>query len=48
MPQIRRLWKEIGKSHGWNHPRVPSVRWMWREKPTKAVLGFLRGTRVGF
>ena len=24
MPQIRRLWKNIGKAHGWKRPRAPS------------------------
>ena len=23
LPQTRRLWKDIGKAHGWKHPRVP-------------------------
>ena len=47
MPQIRRLWKEIGKAHGWKHPRAPSSKWLWKEKSTKAVLTFLGSTRVG-
>ena len=25
-PQIRRLWRDIGKARGWKHPRAPSVR----------------------
>ena len=28
-------------------PRAPSVRWLWREKSTGAVLDFLGSTRVG-
>ena len=28
-------------------PKPPSVRWLWKEKSAEAVLGFLRGTRVG-
>ena len=46
-PQIRRLWSDIGKAHGWKHPRAPPVRWLWREKSTGAVLDFLGSTRVG-
>ena len=40
MPQIRRLWKGIGKAHGRKHPRAPSGEWLWREKSTEAVLAF--------
>ena len=47
MPQIRRLWKDIGKAHERKHPRAPSGRWLWREKSTEAILGFPRSTRVG-
>ena len=39
-PQITRLWKEIGKACGWKHPKAPSVKWLWREKATEAVLDF--------
>ena len=46
-PQIRKLWRDIGKAQGWRHPRAPSVRWLWREKSTGAVLDFLGSTRVG-
>ena len=28
LPQIRKLWKEIGKAHGWKHPRAPSGKFM--------------------
>ena len=28
-------------------PQGPSVRWLWREKSTGAVLDFLGSTRVG-
>ena len=27
-PQIRKLWKDIGKAHGWKHPRAPSGKWL--------------------
>ena len=46
-PQIRRLWKRVGKDCGWEHPRAPAVRKLWREEATEAVLEFLRDTRVG-
>ena len=47
-PQIRRLWRGIGKDCGWEHPRAPAVRWLWDEGATGAVLEFLEDTRVGF
>lgn len=46
-PQSGGLWKKIGKDCGWRHPRAPTVRLLWREGATEAVLEFLRGTRVG-
>ena len=46
-PQIRKLWKDIGYAQGWKHPRAPAVKWLWRERPTRAVLDFLGSTRVG-
>ena len=46
-PQIRRLWKDIGKAQEWKHPRAPSGKWLWKEKSTEAVLAFLRDIRVG-
>ena len=46
-PQIRRLWRRVGKDCGWRHSRAPSARWLWREEATEAVLEFLEGTRVG-
>ena len=45
--QAREMWKDIGKACGWKHPRAPSVRLLWKEKATDAVLAFLRDTRVG-
>ena len=48
LPQIRKLWKDIGKAHGWKHPSAPSGKWPWREKTTGAVLAFLGSTRVGY
>ena len=32
---------------GWEHPRVPLVKWLWKEEATEAVLDFLQDTRVG-
>ena len=46
-PQIRRLWRRIGKDCGWKHPRAPAVRKLWRKEATEAVLKFLEDTRVG-
>ena len=46
LPQIRKLWKEIGKAQGWKHLRAPWGKWLWK-KPTEAVLVFLKSTRVG-
>ena len=47
LPQIRMLWKDIEKAHGWKHPRAPSGKWLWKEKSTEAVLAYLGSTRVG-
>ena len=47
MPQIRRLWRDIGKAHGWKHPRAPLGKWLGKGKSTEVVLAFLGGTRVG-
>ena len=46
-PQIRALWKRIGEDCRWGHPRAPSMRWVWREEATEAVIEFLEGTPVG-
>ena len=48
LSQIKKLWKDIGKAHGWKHPSAPSGKWLWREKTTEAVLAFLGSTRVGY
>ena len=47
MPQIRRLWRDIGKDHGWKHPRASSGKCLWKEKSIEVVLAFLGSTRVG-
>ena len=46
-PQIRRLWKRIGRDYQWQHPRAPSVRWLWDERATEVVLECLGDTKVG-
>ena len=47
-PQIQELWKEVGKRCGWKHSRAPRVALLFSdERATKAVLSFLRKTRVG-
>ena len=47
VPQARKVWKVIGKVCEWKHPRAFSVKWLWKERATEAVLDFLRDTRVG-
>ena len=47
LPQIRKLWRDIGKACGWKHPRASSANRLWKEKATAAVLAFLRNTGVG-
>ena len=47
LPQIRRLWEDVGKACEWNHSRAPSVKWLWKEKTTEEVLKFLRDAGVG-
>ena len=45
-PQIRELWRRVGKDCGWEHPRVAVLRWLWKDDAVGAV-GFLESTRVG-
>ena len=47
MPQIRELWRRIGKGCGWEHPRAPALRFLWKDDAVGAVLEFLGGTKVG-
>ena len=47
-PPDREAVEEGWKDCGWKHCRAPSVRWLWREGATGAVLKFLEDTRVGF
>ena len=46
-PQIRELWRRVGKDCGWEHPRAPALRWLWKDDAVGAVVGFLESTRVG-
>ena len=45
-PQIRELWQRIEKDCGWEHPRAPALRWLWKDDAVGAVVDFLK-TRVG-
>ena len=47
MPQIRELWRRIGKDCGWENPRAPALRWLWKDDAVGAVVELLEGTRVG-
>ena len=47
-PQIKELWKKVGYLCGWKHPRAPRMALLFGdERATKAVLSFLRKTKVG-
>ena len=46
-PQIRRLWARIVKDCRWEHPKAPSVRKLWKEGATEAVLELLGDMPVG-
>ena len=46
-PQVRRLWKRVGRDCQWQYPSAPSARWLRGERATEAVLECLGGTRVG-
>ena len=46
-PQIRVLWKSVGKACEWKHPRAPTTKALFRdERAATAVLAFLRDTKV--
>ena len=47
LPYTRKMWKSIGKAHGWKHPKSPSIKWLWKERSTEAVLKMLGETRIG-
>ena len=46
-PQIRELWRRVGRDCGWEHPRAPELRWLWKNDAVGAVADFLENTRVG-
>ena len=46
-PQIRTLWQRVGKDCGWEHPRAPALRWLWKDDAVGAVVEFLESTKVG-
>ena len=37
----------MGKDCGWEHPRAPAPRWLWKDDAVGAVVDFLESTRVG-
>ena len=41
------LWRRVGKDCGWERPRAPAVRKLWRKEAIEVVLEFLEDTRVG-
>ena len=47
MPQIRRLWEEVGMACGRKRPSAPVVRLLWDDRVVEAVLSYLRDTTVG-
>jgi hypothetical protein len=48
LPEIRQLWREVGKALGWKRARWKSVSLVFKEeKATEAVLDFLRRTEIG-
>ena len=38
-----REWEDCG----WEHPRAPALRWLWKDDAVGAVVDFLESTRVG-
>ena len=46
-PQIRGLWRKVGKDCGWEHPRAPALRWLWKDDAVGALVELLENTRVG-
>ena len=45
-PQIRELWRRVGKDCGWEHLRAPALRWLWKDDAIGAAAGSLKDTRV--
>ena len=46
-PQIRELCQRVGKDCGWEHPRAPALRWLWKDDAVGAVVDFLERAGVG-
>ena len=46
-PQVGELWRRVGKDCGWEHPRAPALRWLWKDDAVGVVVDFLESTRVG-
>jgi hypothetical protein len=47
LPEIRELWRAVGKALGWKRMRWRSVSVLFREeKATEAILEFLRQTEI--
>jgi len=47
-PQIKRLWKSVGKQLNWRHPRSKRISHLFSDdRVTEAVLEFLKDTGVG-
>ena len=46
-PQIKELWQRVGKDCGWEHPRAPALRWLWKDDAVGAVVESLESTKVG-
>jgi hypothetical protein len=48
LPEIRELWRAVGKALGWKRMRWRSVSALFREeRATEAILEFLRQTEIG-
>jgi len=50
LPQIKTLWKEVGRALGWKHPKSKRISDLFRDDKTEvveAVLEFLRSTDIG-
>ena len=37
----------MGKDCGWEHPRAPALRWLWKDDAVGAVIDSLESTRGG-
>ena len=41
------IWQKVGKDCGWEHPRAPALRRLWKDDAVGAVVELLENTRVG-